>query len=263
MKHAYWAGTLLLYAVFLVATAPSSILFWAANKHFSPYYALTAESSSGTLWHGAARGIVLAAKDGQALHLDQASWSPSLLWLLSGKFSTNITLTGNSVKGHGIVVLGIGSLELQQMDISMPAALLAYMEPRLGMWPLEGLLNIRSNEFLLQSGHYQGEGKVTWEQAGISLSKINPIGNYHATFSGTGKAVQIQLQTQTGPLELVGKGNWSQPAGFKFNGSAKAREHEPELRKLLGLFGKPNQDNIYIIKYSDKNPPSLTKGDST
>lgn len=248
MKRAYWAGILLLYMAFLAITAPSSMLFWAANKLFSPY-TITAESSSGTIWHGEARGTVLAGKGQQALHLGQASWSLNLLRLLSGKLSADLVLTGNSTKGHGNVVLGMHSLRLQQVDLSTPAALLAYVTPRLGLWQLQGVLNIRSNEFLLQPGHYQGNGEITWEQAGISLSKVNPIGSYHATFSGMEKAIQIQLQTQTGPLELVGKGNWSQPAGFEFDGSAKAREHEPELRNLLGLIGKPNQDGFYTIKF--------------
>lgn len=249
MKRAYWAGILLLYVVFLVATAPASILFWAANKHFGPVFTLTAENSSGTLWDGEARGIVLSTKDKKTRHLDQASWSLNLLWLLSGKLSADLMLAGDSIKGHGNLILDRNSIRLQQVNLSIPAALLADMAPRFGMWPLQGMVNIRSNSFLLQPDHYQGEGEATWAQAGISLSKVNPIGSYQITFSGTGKAVQFQLQTKTGPLELIGKGNWSQPASFEFNGSAKAREHESELRHLLGLIGKPNQDHSFTIKF--------------
>jgi hypothetical protein len=249
MKRAYWAGILLLYVVFLVATAPASILFWAANKHFSPDYTFTAESSSGTLWDGEARGIVLSTKDKKTLHLEQASWSLDLLWLLSGKLSADLMLAGDGIKGNGNVILGMHSIRLRQVNFSIPAALLPYMAPRLGMWPLQGMVNIRSKEFLLQPDHYRGEGEVTWAQAGISLSKVNPIGSYQITFSGIGKAIQFQLQTKTGPLELIGKGNWSQPASFEFNGSAKTREHESELRNLLGLIGKPNQDHSYTIKF--------------
>jgi len=247
MKWAYWAGILLLYVVFLAATAPSSILFWAINKHFGPH-TITLENSRGTLWHGEAQSIVLAAKGQQALQLGQASWSLNPLWLMSGKLSADIMLTGDSTQGHGKLILGPHNISFQQVNLSIPAALLAYVEPRLAMWPLQGKLKIRSSEFLLQPDSYQGNGEITWEQAGISISKINPIGNYHATFSGTGKAIHIQLQTQSGPLELTGKGNWSQTAGIEFNGKAKAREHGPELRNLLDLIGKPDQDNFYTIK---------------
>lgn len=249
LKRAYWAGILLLYIVFLVATAPASMLFWAANKLFSPDFTLTAENSSGTLWDGEARGIVLSTKDKKTLHYGQASWSLNLLWLLSGKLSADLILAGDSIKGNGKVILGKHSIRLRQVNLSIPAALLADMAPRLGMWPLQGVVNIRSKEFLLQPDHYQGEGEATWAQAGISLSKVNPLGSYQITFSGTGKAIQFQLQTKTGALELAGKGNWSQPAGFEFNGSAKAREHESELRHLLGLIGKPNQNDSYTIKF--------------
>lgn len=248
MKHSHWAGILLLYAMFLAAAAPASILLWAANRHFSPY-TITAESCSGTLWHGEARGMVLAAKNKQDLHLGQATWSLNLFWLLSGKLSADLTLTGNGANGHGNVVLGRNSVGLRQLDLAIPAASLAYLDPLLGMWSLEGIVHIRSNELLLQPGNNQGKGEATWEQAGISLSKINPIGTYHVTFSGTGEEIQILLQSQSGALELSGKGSWSQPAGFKFRGSAKALEHEPELRRLLGLIGKPNQDNSYTIQF--------------
>lgn len=249
MKRAHWAGIFLLYVVFLAATAPASILFWAANKHFSPDFTLTAENSSGTLWDGEARGIVLTTKDKKTLHLDQASWSLSLLRLLSGKLSADLMLVGDSIKSQGKIILDRHGIRLQQVNLSIPAALLADMVPRLGMWPLQGMANIHSKEFLLQPDHYQGEGEATWAQAGISLSKTYPIGSYQITFSGTGKAIQFQLQTKTGPLELIGKGNWSQPAGIEFNGSAKAREHEPEFRNLLALIGKPNQDHSYTIKF--------------
>ncbi|MFN3398642.1 MAG: type II secretion system protein N, partial [Sulfurimicrobium sp.] len=234
MKWPYWAGALLLYAAFLIATAPASLLFWAANSYFSPY-AITAESSEGTLVAGGAQGIVLTARNQPVLQLGQASWSLNPLWLLAGKLSADLMLAGDGVKGHGKLILGPHSLRFQQASLSVPAALLSYVEPRLDMWPLKGILNIRSNEFLLQPDHYQGDGEITWEQAGTTLVEINPIGSYHATFSGTGKAIHIQVETQAGALELSGKGDWSQAAGFEFDGSAKAREHEAELRHLLDL----------------------------
>lgn len=253
MKWHYWAGALLLYAAFLVATVPASLLFQAANRYFSPY-SITAESTEGTLWHGGAQGVVLTARNRQALRLGRASWSLNPLWLLSGKLSADLMLAGDDIKGHGKLILGPHSLGFRQAFLSVPAAALSYVDPRLDMWPLEGTLDIRSNEFLLQPNRYQGNGEITWEQAGTALVKINPIGSYRATFSGTGKAIHVQLETQTGALELSGKGNWSQAAGFAFDGRAKAREHEAELRHLLDLIGKPNQDNSYALTLDVKSP---------
>lgn len=247
MKLTYWAGMFLLYGVFLLGSAPSSLLFWAAGKYAGPYEVAT-ESSSGTLWHGEARNIVLSTKGRQALKIDQASWSLHPLQLLSGKLSADIVVAGSSMRGHGNIALGKQSLGLRQVDFAIPAVLLSSVVPQLAMWPLEGVLSIRADEFSLQPDHYQGKGEVAWEQAGISLSKLKPLGSYRAAFSGTGNTVRFQLETRTGPLELVGEGSWSQPDRLAFSGSAKALERETELRDLLGLIGKPDRNGVYPLK---------------
>ena len=235
---------MLIYVTCLLSFAPASTLPWLVN-HFAPGQ-IMAESSSGTLWHGEMRGIVLAAKGKQMLTLGQGNWSLNPFWLLTGKLPFDFRLSGGSAWGNGHIVFGSNSLKLQQLDFSFPAALLAYANSELNIGSLEEVMNIRSNDLLLQENHYQGHAEVTWERAATSLSKIKPLGNYSLAATGAGKALQLQLQTRSGPLTLAGSGSWSSAAGLQFKGNANPHE-KPELKDLLELFGISGANGVYAI----------------
>lgn len=246
MKRLYWVGAFLLYAAFLAALAPAGTLLWGINLLGNNK--IMAESTSGTLWHGEARGMTFAPQGRPAAAIGRISWKIRPLKLLLGKVETAVELSGNGIRGQGLLGFGSQTLSIRQLDATLPAAWLAYLQPTLNGWQIDGTLKIRSNEFSLQSNRFSGRAEITWEQAALGISPVRPLGTYHGEISGTGQEMQILLQTLSGPLQVAGKGIWSPSAGFAFNGTAKALAREAELRNLLGLIGKPGPNNRYAIK---------------
>lgn len=248
MRLFYWAGGVLLYLVFLVATAPVDALLWALNS-FGPG-AVAAENASGTLWQGEARRIVITPKGGQAIAVGPASWQIHPLRLLLGELSLGVRLDG-SVRGKADLSLGTRGVAARQLDFSLPAAWLAALQPGIGIWQPGGTLTLRGHDLALQSGDYSGKGEISWEQAALGLSTVRPLGDYLAEISGAGKNIRFQIHTRSGPLEILGKGTWSR-LGLEFTGSAKAREKEADLSSLLGMMGNRQPDGSYALKVEEK-----------
>lgn len=239
MKLSYWAGGVLLYLVFLAATAPVDALLWAFPGK------VMAEGANGTLWRGEARRIVITPGDGQAVSVGPASWQIHPLRLLLGELSVGIRLDGN-VRGKAEFSLGARGMAMRELDVSLPVTWLATLRPGIEIWQPGGTLTLRSRDLALQSGSYSGKGEVAWEQAVLGMSQVGPLGDYLAEITGAGKSLQFQIQTRSGPLELLGSGAWS-PQGLNFIGSARAREKEAELGSLLGLVGKLQPDGSATI----------------
>jgi len=245
MRFFYWAGGILLYLVFLAATAPVDALLWTLNS-LGPG-GVVAEGASGTLWMGEARRIVITPGGGQAVSIGPASWKIHPLRLLLGELSVGVRLDG-SVRGKADFSLGARGVAFRQLDVSLPAAWLAtLLQPGIEMWQPGGTLTLRSRNLALQSGNYGGKGEIAWEQAALGISPVRPLGNYLAEISGAGKSIQFQIHTRSGPLEILGNGAWSQ-LGLEFTGSARAREKEANLSSLLGMMGNRQPDGSYALR---------------
>lgn len=247
MKPLSWLAGGLLYLAFLAATAPASTLFWLTNHLVSP--GITTSATTGTLWHGEAQNVSFTPPGGQAISLDRLSWNIRPLGLLLGRLPAEVEFSGAGAKGRGTLRLTPSGLDITQLDTTLPAAWLGRIQPILDTFRLEGTVTLRSNEFSLRQNHYQGQGEILWHQAAFGLSPVKPVGNYLGTISGEEENIQLQLQTQNGPLELAGNGTWSKQSGIHFSGTAKAREREDELAPVLRLLGKSDPSGFYALKF--------------
>lgn len=246
MKRLVWAGGILAYVLFLIAMIPAAGALWAVER-LGPYK-LMAESASGTLWNGKARGIVLAAQGKPPLVLGDCAWSLNPLGLLRGGLPADISFTGAN-SGQAKIVLGFKHVEIRQADIRIPATILAYAVPALYLYPLQGILHISGQDLALQGDSYQGHGKIDWEQAGIVLNKPLALGQYRLKASASGKDIAFDLQS--GPdsaLAINGSGTWSIKSGLKYKGSARTAADEPELARMLSLMGPKQRNGYYAIE---------------
>ena len=244
MRRFYWAGGVLLYLVFLVASAPVDTLLWALNR--SGAVRVTAERAKGTLWQGEAQRVVITPNGERAVSVGPAFWEIHPLRLLLGELSVGIRLDG-SVRGKADFSLTAHGMRIHELDVSIPATWLATIQPDIGIWQPGGTFTLRSRDLALQAANYSGKGEIIWEQAALKMSPTRPLGDYLAEISGVGKSLQFQIHTRSGPLELLGHGVWS-PQGTAFTGSARAREKEADLSSLLGLLGSRQPDGSYVLK---------------
>lgn len=254
MQRLAWTGGILIYVLFLIASAPASALFWALS--FGPLK-ITAASTSGTLWNGKAQGIAVSAKSRQALLIGDSVWTLHPLSLFLGKLSLDLSFSGASA-GRASIVLGTSNVRLQQTDLSFPATVLSYAQSGNTLPPLQGMAHIRIQDLLLQTDNYHGQGECNWSQAGIALNKTHQLGELHLSASATGKDIKLDLQSGPGsPLNIRGTGNWSKTAGLAFNGSARTSTRESDLEALLGLIGQKQPDGTYAIKLSPSSAKRL------
>lgn len=247
MKPLPWLGGGLLYLVFLAATAPASTLFWLTNRFAYPGIATSA--TTGTLWYGEARDLSFTPPGGQSISLDRLTWKIRPFGLALGRLPVEVEFSGAGAKGRGSLRLTSSKLDITQLDITLPAALLGSIHSGLDTFRPEGTVTLRSNEFSLHQDHYQGQCEILWHQAAFGMSPVKPVGSYQGEIRGEGEIIQFQIQTQNGPLELAGSGTWSKQAGIHFSGTAKARERESELTPVLRLLGKPDPSGFYALKY--------------
>ncbi len=247
MKPLSWLAGILLYLAFLATTAPASTLLWFADRLTSS--TITASATSGTLWRGEAQNVSFTPSGSQAIHLDRLVWGIRPLELAFGQLPVEIYFDDTAARGQFTLLLTLSELGIARLDATLPAAWLARIQPKLKTLHLGGTLTLRSTEFSLRRNHYQGQGEILWHDAAFGLSPIGPVGSYRGEISGRGENVQFHLQTQTGPLELAGSGEWSKSDGIHFNGTAKARERESELAPVLRLLGNADSSGFHTLKF--------------
>lgn len=240
LKARYWAGAALLYLFFLALSTPADSLVWAL-KRWGGFPGISADGVSGTVWRGEARQLRIALRNTHAVELGHVAWSVAWHRLLLGEAAAVVELRGNGPSGRGLVALDRQGWTLREFDLSVPADWLATLRPGLDLWQPGGTIRVRSGEFSSRAKQFRGQGELAWEQAALGLSKVRPLGDYQADFSGDGERVRFQLRTRSGALEAQGSGSWSR-ANIEFTGSARARDQAGELRALLGLMGTLQPD---------------------
>jgi general secretion pathway protein N len=81
-----------------------------------------------------------------------------------------------------------------------------------------------------------GDATLQWRAAGSALTPISLLGEYEVHFKAVGPAVHAALSTLEGPLQLEGKGTWSNGAPPSFLATARVpAQHGEQLAPLLRL----------------------------
>lgn len=131
-----------------------------------------------------------------------------------------------------------------------PAALLTGLGTPFNTLQVQGELALQTQGLSLsvRSGRVQLQGQARLEARQLSsrLSSVQPLGSYALTLAG-GSAVEVQLQTLEGALQLSGTGQWvGQRLRFQGEASADA-EHMDALANLLNLLGQRRGDKAIMV----------------
>jgi general secretion pathway protein N len=248
LKIRYWAAGILLYGIFLVATAPASLLPWIVNR-YAPVE-LSATHTSGTLWHGTAHQLGIRQAEQAGSTLGDLNWELDFSHLLSGQQGMILKLRGSNASGQAKVWISPSSIQLHDLQLSIPAETLAAV-PRIAAWKPEGRLTLNSTSLDLSRETLQGQAEIRWEQASLGISPVRPLGAWEANLNAEGKITQIRLDTLNGPLALKGQGDWSRK-GLRFNGTASATDKQDELKTLLALIGRPIPGQMATVEIGIK-----------
>jgi hypothetical protein len=87
-----------------------------------------------------------------------------------------------------------------------------------------------------ERGRIDGYGTLQWRAAGSALTPVSPLGAYEMQFKTVGPALHAALRTLEGPLQLEGKGAWSNGEAPSFLGTARVpAQLDEQLSPLFRL----------------------------
>jgi general secretion pathway protein N len=88
----------------------------------------------------------------------------------------------------------------------------------------------------IERGRVDGDATLQWRAAGSALTPLSPLGDYELRFKAVGPAMHAVLSTLEGPLQLDGKGSWSNGGAPSFLATARVpAQHQEQLSPLFRL----------------------------
>ena len=219
------------YAAALVALAPATLVDGRLARA-SEGRARLAEAR-GSLWSGAG-WIEIRDADGRVGIAKRLRWQVLPGSLLRGRLSVAVEL--DQAGRPFPVTLSPSRIEVADAGISVPAAVLGLGMPRIAPLRLTGEVLVEIPRLSVERGRIEGEATLTWRAAGSALAPISPLGDYEVRFKGVGPAVHAALRTLEGPLQLEGKGTWTNGAPASYLVAARVpAQHQEQLAPLFRL----------------------------
>ena len=245
----YLFGAIALYLLFLIVTAPAWLVVWALPK-IAPF-PIAVQESRGSLWRGSFDGVSASLPTGQNLQFETIKWQLQPWNLLRAELAARVDLSGPQLQGKGIIAKGIfGGIKLREVTASAPASLLPMAVPALAIWNPGGTLDFVTANFNYAGGDSFGKANVTWRQASLALSPVKPLGEYGLAIDAHDGALNYQLNTVSGALQLEGKGRWAANGAPTFLGSARAQpNYAAQLADLMRLLGNPDSNGAVPLRY--------------
>lgn len=201
--------------------------------------------AQGRVWQGSAR--LLLAPGGQAPVLlpQRLRWTAGVQGL-----GAKLSLLPECCASRPATVLwqpgwGKQQLTVQNLDIRLPANLLAGLGTPFNTLGFEGVLALSSQQLQLQTQgqnstqnwQLQGAAQLQLLQLSSSLATLPALGSYQLDVAG-GAQTRVQLTTLSGALQLQGDGGW-QNGRFSFAGQAQAAPgYEDALANILNVIGQ-------------------------
>jgi general secretion pathway protein N len=233
------------YAVFLVVTAPAN--FIAARVSAAAPGRIELSGTHGTLWHGTARGRVLAP--GGHVLLERIEWRLLPARLLSGRVAFDVSAAARGIDGHAEVGRGFTRWELRDVAVRGEAAALTPLLPLIAAWRPEGSLSLSAPALAWDEHEARGDLRLEWKDAAISISDVRPLGSYRVEAHAQGGPAQLTLTTLGGPLKLSAQGTFTPPSRLSLSGDARAEGPEAKaLEPLLDLLGPRRPDGARALE---------------
>jgi general secretion pathway protein N len=240
------------YLLFLVIEMPASWFAWGMQKYSQG--AVRLDPMGGGLWHGNGRMVVYYPRT-MPHDLGNVQWSINPLWLFTGHIQTSWRTDAPDLRIDTTLRLGPGGVTLLDTDAALPAQAMVAFYPAASLISPQGQLRLQIPKLTADSNGITGDADVQWQNAGSSLTTVQPLGDYRLQISGTGGAANLKLSTQRGALELTGQGNWQAADGrFQFSGYASPRERSADLAPLLKLLGDDQGGGRWRLAFNGRLP---------
>jgi general secretion pathway protein N len=223
----------------LIAFAPASLMGSILER--SSGGMLTLAQTKGSLWQGS--GVALLRQKSSYQMLGSYRWH---LKVFSAAFQVQ---AGEATPMTVRYVPFTGRINVDNLHLTLPASIISIAAPQLGPYQLMGTFEASSDHLMLNAGGMDGQINVDWLHAASALSEIRPLGDYRIALQGNGAALDAQLSTLSGKLQLDGKGTFDTTNGMRFTGTAQAAPGAPEteLNELLHHIGPEIRPGVFTL----------------
>lgn len=221
------------YLVFLLVNVPAAWLGFALER--ASRGALALGDPAGTLWKG--RGLLALRSGGAFRGIADLEWSCNPLSLLTGRLGVALSGAAPETRLRASVSLGAGSLRLQNVEASAPAALLEPALPAAAFAKPDGRLRVLADSVEVGGAGVVGAATVEWLEAGVL--QVQRLGDYRLQITGSGARAELKLATLRGDLRFTGAGEWraAQPRIVQLRGTVEASAERKDLEPLLQVLG--------------------------
>lgn len=234
------------YVLFLVVLAPATLL--DAGLQRATEGKLRLAQAQGSLWSGSGVLEVRDRSGKRGVGKDLAwTWQPRAL--LHGQLGWIVNLD-HAARPFPIHV-SAHSIELSNVDFSLPASVLGVAVPRLAPLGLRGELAIHIAKLASMDGAVAVDALVTWIDAGSALSAVAPLGTYVLRVDSSAGRLSAKLRTSSGPLQLDGSGSSrdGDPLELSVNARVDAR-HRTQLVPLLRLIAIERGNGEFALQFN-------------
>lgn len=215
----------------LIVLAPATLI--DARLERASDGRLRLAEAQGSLWSGAG-WIEIRDAGGRAGFARRLAWRVLPESLLRARLVAEVEL--DQAAKPFPVTISLSRIEIADAGINLPAAALGLGMPRLAPLRLSGDLRVNISHLSLERGRMDGDATLRWRAAGSALTPLSPLGDYEVRFKAVGSAMRAALSTLEGPLQLEGKGVWSNGKPPSFLATARVpAQHREQLVPLLRL----------------------------
>lgn len=236
------------YLIFLIVTAPASLMAWILRDVSNDTIHLAAPR--GSVWRGYGE-LVIRGNNDVAVSFGDGRWSLNPLWLGAGQVAVRLHFENRQdgpLQFSGQIRAGFSGLKLHDTRVVFPATLIATVFAPAAFVTPGGTVQLAIGDLQLGRQKIDGAAQLDWIDASSSLSTVRPLGRYRFLLRGEGEVATIDIATVSGDLTLTGKGDWRiVPGQLQLQMSVRPAARVQEFEPLLKLFGKDQGDNTRKI----------------
>lgn len=207
---------------------------------------------AGTIWQGSARlliaptaGVTQAeASEAKMVFPERLSWRLHKTPLLFARAEGSLHF---GTRPDSVFNAGFKSWSLTPGATALPAAQLTALGAPLNSMVPGGWVDLSWQQLTGTPHTIKGQIDAVWSEATTRLSGSEPLGDYLLRLQLEGSAVQLNLSTRRGRLQISGEGRFGNgPPRFRLV-STSAAEHRERLTAVLNMLGR-RQNDEYILQ---------------
>lgn len=180
---------------------------------------------SGTIWSGEAKLLCRVA--------DISSSCGQLAWQLD--LSRRALHVRSRQAGESLLAsFSRDGWRLDQINITLPAALLGSFDEKLAALGLGGRLRLTGQDLTNNTGELQ----VRWQQASTRLIPTVALGEHVLDFTNRPEGKSFVVGTLHGPLQLAGNGLLAQDGSVQLDMTVRVTSDASKLSPLLTMLGR-------------------------